>query len=448
MNTQFRMDSKPSTLVVVGGGYEPWLAVLEQVGWQCIQCVDLRKADQILHQTGPCIGLVNLCHDEFSLTGVANLVSSHKQVRWLAVVRESQINSMTICQFIVNFCMDFFTMPIPDRQLVKTIGHQLGMLTLEKRVWPHYQQHKDELGLTGRSTVITQVKEQIWRIAPTDVSVLIAGELGSGKRRVAQAIHRCSARAEYPFISLACNTLTEAELLSTLFGSEENPASLLWQAHQGTLLLEHIEKLSPTAQLKLSQFLHTNQAYSPQGMIEVNVRLLATSCQDLDQAVNLGQFNADLYHYISVLQLHMPSLRERVGDIAALAEQFLVDHAKHYNVGVRHLSKSAQQALLHYDWPNNVQELKQKLQSALLTSDNLMLEAEDLALYQHEERRTLKVIRQQAERNALLQALEISQGLIHPAAKRLGISRATMYRLLNKHEIEVSEALSETEQTD
>ncbi len=103
-----------------------------------MQCADLRKADQQFTNTGPCIGIVDLSHDEFSLNGIANLVSSHKQVRWLAFIRESQLSSDTICQFIVNFCIDFFTAPIPDAQLLSTIGHQLGMLQLEKKVWPNY----------------------------------------------------------------------------------------------------------------------------------------------------------------------------------------------------------------------------------------------------------------------------------------------------------------------
>lgn len=150
MSTQFRMDSVPGSLVVVGGTYEPWLAVLEKVGWRCTQVADLRKADALFVETGPCIGIVDLSHDEFSLNGIANLVSSHKQVRWLAFIREAQLSSDTICQFIVNFCIDFFTAPIPDAQLLSTIGHQLGMLKLEKKVWPHFgsaRQHGLDWGI-------------------------------------------------------------------------------------------------------------------------------------------------------------------------------------------------------------------------------------------------------------------------------------------------------------
>lgn len=134
MGTQFRMGCVPGSLIVVGNSYEPWLSVLEQAGWKCIQCADLRKADQLFSDIGPCIGIVDLSHNEFSLNGVANLVSCHKQVRWLAFIDNAQLRSDTICQFIVNFCIDFFIAPIPDAQLLSTVGHQLGMLQLEKKV--------------------------------------------------------------------------------------------------------------------------------------------------------------------------------------------------------------------------------------------------------------------------------------------------------------------------
>ncbi len=217
MGTQFRMDCVPGSLIVVGGSYEPWLTVLEKAGWRCMQCADLRKADQQFTNTGPCIGIVDLSHDEFSLNGIANLVSSHKQVRWLAFIRESQLSSDTICQFIVNFCIDFFTAPIPDAQLLSTIGHQLGMLQLEKKVWPNYGIN-NQMDLLGESLPIKRLRDQIKRIAPTDVSILISGENGVGKERVARAIHNTSSRAHQPFVSVNCRAIPEHQLEAELFG--------------------------------------------------------------------------------------------------------------------------------------------------------------------------------------------------------------------------------------
>ena len=267
MGSQFRMDSVPGSLVVVGGTYEPWLSVLEQVGWRCTQCGDLRKADALFTETGPCIGIVDLSHDEFSLNGIANLVSKHKQVRWLAFIRESQLSSDTICQFIVNFCIDFFTAPIPDAQLLSTIGHQLGMLKLEKKVWPHYGNQSD-MGLIGDSIPVKRLRDQIKRIGPTDVSILIYGESGTGKETVARAVHRTSARANKEFISVNCRAMSERRIESDLFGINREDISLpsiLEKADGGTILLNDILTLPKSQQFNLLRFLQEGMVDTSSG---------------------------------------------------------------------------------------------------------------------------------------------------------------------------------------
>ncbi len=295
MGNQFRMDSVPGSLIVVGGTYEPWLSVLEQVGWRCTQCADLRQADTLFTETGPCIGIVDLCHDEFSLNGIANLVSNHKQVRWLAFIRESQLSSDTICQFIVNFCIDFFTAPIPDAQLLSTIGHQLGMLKLEKKVWPHYGSNSD-MGLIGDSIPIKRLRDQIKRIGPTDVSILIYGESGTGKETVAKAIHKTSARAQKPFFSVNCRALSESRLEAELFGigsdCEEKP--ILLQANGGTVLLNDILTLPQSQQLNLLRFLQEGTVETKSGIQEVDVRILAANSSDIEKALIDGNFNEAL----------------------------------------------------------------------------------------------------------------------------------------------------------
>lgn len=343
MGTQFRMDSVPGSLIVVGGTYEPWLSVLEQVGWRCTQCADLRKADLLFSETGPCIGIVDLSHDEFSLNGIANLVSSHKQVRWLAFIRESQLSSDTICQFIVNFCIDFFTAPIPDTQLLSTIGHQLGMLKLEKKVWPHYGSNSD-LGLIGDSIPMKRLRDQIKRIGPTDVSILIYGESGSGKESVAKAIHKTSSRSQKPFVSVNCRAMSEKRIECELFGigcDEESVSPLLLQADGGTLLLNDILTLPKSQQLNLLRFLQEGTVDTPQGSKTVDVRVLAANSSDIEKALIDGDFNEELYHYINVLRINVPSLKERAADVAVLAKHFLREYSKEYNAQARSFTEDA-----------------------------------------------------------------------------------------------------------
>ncbi len=438
MAGQFKMDSIPGSLVVVGGTYEPWLSVLEQVGWKCHQVGDLRKANALLEDIGPCIGIVDLSHDEFSLNGLANLVSSHKHVRWLAFIRESQLGADTICQFIVNFCIDFFTAPIPDAQLLSTIGHQLGMLKLEKKVWPSFGNSLD-MGLIGESIPMKRLRDQVKRIGPTDVSILISGESGTGKEAVARAIHKVSSRAHKPFMSINCRALNEQRFQAEVFGvaaNRETGPSLLEQADGGTVLFNDVLTISKQQQMNLLRFLQEGTVETPDGVKSVNVRILAANSSDVEKALINGDFNEELYHYINVLRISVPSLKERASDIALLARYYLQEFSKEYNSQAKSFSEDALKALTRYFWPGNVRELMNQVKRAVLMSDSVVIDAHHLDLPQrNDSKRSLKSIRERSERDALLVVLESHSGQVSNAAKELGVSRATMYRLLNKHNL-------------
>lgn len=444
MGTQFKMDSLPGSLIVVGGAYEPWLSVLEQVGWQCTQCADLRKADALIADIGPCIGIVDLSHDEFSLNGIANLVSNNKQVRWLAFIRESQLSSDTICQFIVNFCIDFFTAPIPDAQLLSTIGHQLGMLKLEQKVWPNYGINNN-MGLLGDSVAVKRLRDQVKRIGPTDVSILIYGESGAGKETIARSIHQNSSRAQKPFLTVNCRALSEMRIEAEVFGISAQPAAapcLLEEADGGTILLNDVLAMPRNQQLNLLRFLQKGKIETADGPKPVDVRILAANSSDIEKALIEGDFNEELYHYINVLRIHVPSLKERMSDIAVLANHFLREYSKEFNAQAKSFSEDAVRSMSRYHWPGNVRELMNQIKRVVLMSDAVIIEEHHLDLpKQNDERRSLKSIRERSERDALLIVLESYGGQVSLAAKELGVSRATMYRLLNKHSL-ISEGVA------
>lgn len=437
MGTQFRMDSVPGSLVVVGGSYEPWLAVLEQVGWRCHRCYDLRAAQTLFDEIGPCIGIVDLSQDDFSLNGIATLVNNNKQVRWMAFIRESQLSSDTICQFIVNFCIDFFTAPIPDAQLLSTIGHQLGMLKLERKVWPNMGK-KSDLGILGEAPIVKRLRDQIRRVAPTDVSILISGESGAGKDGVAKAVHDSSSRNKGPFISLNCGSLSESKIEQELFGLHisEFEDSKLYQANGGTLFLNDINDLPVSQQQHLLRFLQEGNIETSQGFVDLDVRVIVSSHIDLEKAIEEGDFKEELYYRLNVLRIHVPSLKERSSDISILADHFLQRYAKEYNTQARTFSEEAMQTMLHYQWPGNVRELVNQVKRAVLLADSMTIDIEHLDLPQRSDtKRSLRVIRENSERDALLMVLESHDGQVSSAAKELGVSRATMYRLLNKHNL-------------
>ncbi|MFA0013433.1 cyclic-di-GMP-binding transcriptional regulator VpsR [Vibrio lentus] len=438
MGTQFKMDSLPGSLIVVGGAYEPWLSVLEQVGWQCTQCADLRKADALIADIGPCIGIVDLSHDEFSLNGIANLVSNNKQVRWLAFIRESQLSSDTICQFIVNFCIDFFTAPIPDAQLLSTIGHQLGMLKLEQKVWPNYGINNN-MGLLGDSVAVKRLRDQVKRIGPTDVSILIYGESGAGKETIARSIHQNSSRAQKPFLTVNCRALSEMRIESEVFGISAQLGAapcMLEEADGGTILLNDVLAMPRNQQLNLLRFLQEGKVETETGSKSVDVRILAANSSDIEKALIEGDFNEELYHYINVLRIQVPSLKERVSDISVLANHFLRQYSKEFNAQAKSFSDEALRSMNRYHWPGNVRELMNQIKRVVLMSDSVIIDDHQLDLpKQNDERRSLKSIRERSERDALLIVLESYGGQVSLAAKELGVSRATMYRLLNKHSL-------------
>jgi DNA-binding NtrC family response regulator len=399
---------------------------------------DLRKANTLLEDIGPCIGIVDLSHDEFSLNGLANLVSSHKHVRWLAFIRESQLGTDTICQFIVNFCIDFFTAPIPDAQLLSTIGHQLGMLKLEKKVWPSFGNSLD-MGLVGESIPMKRLRDQVKRIGPTDVSILIYGESGTGKEAVARAIHKVSSRAHKPFLSVNCRALSEQRFQAEVFGaSNEDIAepSIMEQADGGTVLFNDILTISKEQQMNLLRFLQEGTIETRDGLKTVNVRVLAANSSDVEKALIDGDFNEELYHYINVLRINVPSLKERASDIGLLARYYLQEFSKEYNSQAKGFSDDALKSLTRYFWPGNVRELMNQIKRAVLMSDSVIIEEHHLDLPQRNDaKRSLKSIREKSERDALLVVLESHSGQVSNAAKELGVSRATMYRLLNKHNL-------------
>ena len=166
------------------------------------------------------------------------------------------------------------------------------------------------------------------------------------------------------------------------------------------------------------------------------MRILAANSSDIEKALIDGNFNEELYHYINVLRINVPSLKERAGDIALLARHFLQEYSKEFNAQARSFTEEAARSLARYHWPGNVRELMNQIKRVVLMSDSVMLDELQLDLPKRSDgKRSLKSIRERSERDALLLVLESNSGQVSMAAKELGVSRATMYRLLNKHNL-------------
>lgn len=440
MVNQFQMDSIPGSLLIIGGRHETWYDSVSLTGWKVEHCTDLRQGQSMIERIGPCVGLVDLTRDNFSLSAIAHLANNNKHVRWMAYIDDHQLNQDPICQFIVNYCTDFFSAPMPIKLLLSSIGHQLGMLKLEKKVWPDCVMDK-QARLVGDSLSMKRLREQIQRIAPTDTSVIISGERGVGKSLVAKLVHDASTRNKAPFVVVCASALSEKRFEKEVFGFDREShqtdfITKLEEAHEGTLLIKDIGALPLSQQNHLLQFIHYPTISTVHGEKNINTRIIATTYNDLEQSVKDKDFSSELLSLLKILKINMTPLKDRASDISALANYYLVQFSREYSSQVRSISRQALTMLVQYHWPGNVRELVNQMKRAVLMCEGTILEPDHFDLpTQNQHVRSLKVIRENSEREALIQALDTYHGQVALAAKELKISRATMYRLLSKYKI-------------
>jgi DNA-binding NtrC family response regulator len=300
--------------------------------------------------------------------------------------------------------------------------------------------------LLGVSPPMRSLDELLPRIASSDASVLVVGESGVGKERVARKIHRLS-RNDHPFVAVNCGALAESLLEAELFGFEKGAFTgaqktkrgFFEQAHGGTLFLDEISETSPAMQVRLLRAVQERQIVRVGGEapVPVDFRLIAASNQDLKSLVQEGRFREDLYYRINVIQLKIPPLRERREDIPWLAERLLAEYASIHG-GVRKLlSHEAEMHLLHQSWPGNVRELKHVLERACILSEGPVLTV-DLLLGDNAENNnpapymTLGDYLSEKERDYITRALEAQSWQIQETASTLGISRKNLWEKMKK----------------
>jgi transcriptional regulator with PAS, ATPase and Fis domain len=302
----------------------------------------------------------------------------------------------------------------------------------------------------GASPAAMEVKRQARRAAQLDTNVLLLGETGTGKEVLAQAIHAASPRAHGPFIAVNVAAIPEALLEAEFFGvapsaytGAERRDGRFALAEGGTLFLDEVGDMPMAMQAKLLRALQEKEV-EPLGSDRVarfDVRVIAASSVDLRQMVSMGRFRSDLYYRLSVLPIELPPLRDRIGDLEALAENILEDIARRSGTPQRELSPTALAVLCAYGWPGNIRELRNVLEQVTLNSERPCLSAEELTLVlprvtghrRPGDRPTLKLadVVADAERNAIRSALAAAEGKKILAAELLGISRATLYQKLS-----------------
>lgn len=319
--------------------------------------------------------------------------------------------------------------------------------------------------MVGNSPAMLEVFEQIRRFAACDVPVLITGESGTGKELVARAIHERSSRAAGPYVALNCAAVPPTLIASELFGYEKGSftgASArknghIEHAHRGTLFLDEIGDMPIDLQGLLLRFLQEGEILRVGGRqpIKVDVRVVAATNVRLRDAIAAGKLREDLYYRLNVLSLHLPPLRERDGDVEVLATYFLRQIGHELGRELRGFTPAASAAILSYPWPGNVRELIATIRRAAVMANGPSVDVPDLRLDPPplSAPPTVRVAPRQiraraasrpkpgsdAEREAILQALQESSFNMTRTAQLLGVARATLYRMLQRNRIELGQ---------
>jgi transcriptional regulator with GAF, ATPase, and Fis domain len=311
-----------------------------------------------------------------------------------------------------------------------------------------------EHSMVGESANMRQVYQVIAKVSPTDSTVLISGESGTGQELVARAIHANSKRAQQPFVAVNCAALAESLLESELFGHEKGSFTgavgmkrgRLEIAEGGTVFLDEIGELPPPMQVKLLRVLqeHEFERVGATRTIKADIRLIAATNRDLEEAITAGTFRQDLYYRLNVVQLEMPALRERREDIPLLANYFAAKHGERCNRRVLGISPEAQARLLAYDWPGNVRELENAIERAVVLGSTELLLPEDLpeAVLEKESSASPATLGTsyhdavtKTKKEIILNALDQMKGNITDAARLLGVHPNYLHRLIRNLDI-------------
>ncbi|EPC00711.1 hypothetical protein L861_13035 [Litchfieldella anticariensis FP35 = DSM 16096] len=440
------------SILIVGGAEENshWLIhEMQQRGWKIYHSNSLNKVKEALSDPSLRVGLVYLD---------AKLLENRKElekrlsvipVKWIALIDQSILDDSKNCLTLKRIFYAYHTLPIDAEQIDCLLSHASAMMALSLSTQGDGQLPTDEYEMVGATPVMHKLFKAIRRVAAVDAAVFISGESGTGKELAARAIHEHSTRAESPFIAVNCAALPSNLIQSELFGHEKGSFTGASQkkigrieaAQGGTLFLDEIGDLPLEMQVNLLRFLEDHHIQRVGGLKEIpmNVRILAATHINLNKAVKEGSFREDLYHRLNVLQIQIPPLRERQEDIDILAQFFFNKFSNEKSLQVKGFSQESLALMRCYEWPGNIRELINRVRRAIVMCENRLIRPCDLGLERRKTPRhimTLEQVRDNAERNAIKAALSRNKYKIQDAAKELGISRVTLYRLLEKHGIE------------
>ncbi|WHZ09447.1 MAG: Two-component transcriptional response regulator, LuxR family [Cytophagales bacterium] len=390
--------------------------------------------------------------------------SGKEGFEWLKQIRERDPRAVVIMitafgdvemavRALKEGATDFILKPWQNEKLVATISTAIKLkksyLEVDK-LRKAKQMLEEQISqpfrdLIGKSSALKEVFALIDKVAKTDANVLILGENGTGKELVARAIHQNSLRKDNSFVAVDMGAITETLFESELFGhkkgaftdAREDRPGRFELANKGTLFLDEIGNLSMSLQSKLLSALQSRQVTrvgSNQAM-EVDIRLICATNMPLHQMVQEGKFRQDLLYRINTVEINIPPLCDRIDDISLLAEHFLNFYARKYHKEIISVSPEAINKLKKYPWPGNVRELQHAIERAVIMADSNMLQESDFLFSKkgYESSSTDSLNLDEVEKQAVIKAIQLHGGNISKAADELGLTRASLYRRMEKY---------------
>ncbi len=422
-------------------------------GYDVIAATDRPSAIAALRRYEPAVVLQDLGlppDAEGVSEGMATLVEILKlSPSTKVIVVTGQLDKQNAVRAVGLGAYDFYQKPV-DTDVLKLLvqrAFQIHDLEAENRTLTQRLSAMPLAGVIATSDAMQKVCRIIEKVAPTTATVLLLGESGTGKELLARALHTQSPRASQNFVAINCAAIPDTLLESELFGYEKGAftgAAKQTQgkfelANGGTLFLDEIGDMPLPLQAKLLRFLQDRvvERIGGRERIPVDVRIVFATNKDLQAMIKAGTFREDLYYRTSEVTVRIPPLRERSGDSVVIAQAILDRRAREHSRNVRGFAPEALKAIEGYPWPGNIRELENRINGAVIMTDGKYVSVEDLGLPAIEGGETgwlnLRVARQRAEAEAIRQSLALSGNNISRTAELLGVTRPTLYDLLEKN---------------
>lgn len=426
-----------------------YLETLRSQGLKLIECTSLDAAGNAI-QHGCRVGLLIVTREsELDHLDRCEPFVGNKQISWVGLVARELISTPRMREFIGENLFNFITLPADQNHILLTLRHAWGMAFMrEDKNSPLPVPAPDDVTMVGKSPEMLNLFCQIQKVARTDASVLITGPSGTGKEVAALSIHRQSDRKHAPFVAVNCGAIAQQLFQSELFGYEKGAFTGASQrkigrieaAQGGTLFLDEIGDMPFDMQVNLLRFLQekTIERVGATESQDIDVRVIAATHVNLAEAVRQGRFREDLYYRINVVCIEIPQLANRGQDIEDIAKHYFARFSSMHNKSLRGFSKAAMHVMLSHTWPGNVRELVNRVQRATVMAEGRFIQPEDLGFSRNMEQSklmSLEEARAAAESMVIRRALSQSRNQISRAASLLGVSRVTLYRLIDKYEL-------------